>query len=140
MNSVYHKQDQQIPIDISVTGFRNNSSGVFVDLYNISSTNIVQTDSLDMQHNSSISEGFSGIYPSTYLYGSEIGLGRYRVFINCSNLTEVYYELSVISGINYNNRTVEPPFIDKYLYNDNERVNLSFYLIDGNKTYTPEVR
>lgn len=135
VNSIYHKQDQKIPIDISVTGFRNNSNGVFVDLYRTNSTNFTQIDSLDMQYNSSIREGFFGC-----LYGNNEGLGRYRVFINCSNLTEGNYELSVISGIDYKNRTVEPSPIDKFLYHDNERVNFSFYLIDGNRSYTPEER
>lgn len=124
MDSTYSKQDKQIPLEISLTGTR--SRGVFVDLYcTDSGSNIVHIDSIEMQSNSSID---GKVYQSTYLCGSKLGIGKYKAFINCSNLTEGYYQVSVISGKKYQDRFKEPSITDKY-FHINERVNNSFYLI-----------
>lgn len=132
MNSIYYKQDKQIPVDISVTGFRNISSGVFVDLYRTNSNNLTLLDSIDMRNKSSISH-------SAYIYCNNVGLGRYKVFIDCSNFKEGYYMLSVIYGNDYNNRDAEPSIMDGF-YHDNERVNNSFYLVDTNTTLATSLR
>lgn len=124
MDSIYHKQDKQIPFEISLTGTR--PKGVFIDLYCIDSgSNIVSIDSIEMQYNSSRNDK---VYQSTYLCGNKLGLGKCKVFINCSNLSEGYYQVSVTSGNAYEERFKKPSIIGRY-FHINERVNESFCLI-----------
>jgi len=119
LDSVYYKQDKQIPLDIFITGFPH--SEVYVNLYHADSELFGEIDSIKIQR--------SCIYQSAYLYSNYIDRGKYKVFINCSNLKEGYYVLSV------SDRLRDAP--DQYgritgesYFNLNKSVNNSFYLIE----------
>lgn len=120
LDSVYYKQDKQIPLDIFITGFP--LSEVYVNLYHADSEPFGEIDSIKIQR--------SCIYQSAYLYSNYIDRGKFKVFINCSNLTEGYYVLSVSDRL----RDVQD--FDRYsitgesYFNLNKPVNNSFYLIE----------
>ncbi len=98
MNSIYDKQDKQIPVDISVTGLYHNE-GIFVELYHMDSQRTWESKgSIEIQANSDTNEKSLVTYPNTVLCGNDLGNGKYKVFINCSNLTEGNYELLVTTG------------------------------------------
>lgn len=129
MNSIYYIQDKQIPLDISVTGVRDDSYGVFVDLHRTGSK--VPLDSMNMQANSSVIEKFLGKNNSTYLCGNSLDKGKYKVFINCSNLPEGYYELLISYKDNTNEHPSEHFWYSGDYFHNNESIINSFYLIEN---------
>jgi hypothetical protein len=147
MNSIYDKQEKQIPVDILVTGLYHKE-GIFVELYHHmdSQKTWESKGSIEIQANPDTNEKSLVKYPNTVLCGNDLGNGKYKVFINCSNLTEGNYELLVTTGnktrmlsskqsnvdgdINENILSVEQYF------NGYKSVTNSFYLIESNRTYT----
>jgi hypothetical protein len=140
VDSIYYKQDEQIPVDISLTGL-HISEGVVVKLYHIGSEEPI--DSINISSSSNISEKFLGKYRNTYLCGNNLGLGKYKVFINCTSLTEGIYVLSITTGNNSNELLGKPSTLTGYLLgvlqylSGVKTVNNSFYLTEANRTYAP---
>jgi MFS family permease len=108
MNSIYNKNDEQIPVYIEVTGRNDNAS---IELYQLNSTNPVAALELETDHNSS--KNLNG--ENSTLIGNAFYAGKYYVFINTAKLREGYYEL------------VYTRQIDKYKYGK------SFYLLNASK-------
>jgi len=117
LDSVYYKQDQQIPLDIFITGFP--PSEVYVNLYHADSEPFGEIDSIKIQR--------SCIYQGAYLYGNYLDRSKFKVFINCSNLTEGYYMLSV-SGRLRDAPDQSGRITRESYFNLNKPVNNSFYL------------
>ena len=94
MDSIYYKDDTQIPVLIHVTG---PNTGLSIKLYQeesghdlILKDNI--TEYLEPEHN--LSKTKSG--ENLTLLANSLGSGKYNVFINTTNLTIGYYELICI--------------------------------------------
>jgi 5-hydroxyisourate hydrolase-like protein (transthyretin family) len=112
MDDVYNKQNEQIPIEITITGVPTND--VVISLSKVNSNNdLIIIDSLKVKSDPNSAK----ICSSTYLTGNNLDLGKYKIFVNCTNLTKGYYELSVSLG--------EPSFIAPSV----EAKTNSFYLI-----------
>ena len=97
MESVYYKNDTQIPVLIQVTG---PNTGVFAIVYkDLSGTlsNIAYIGPIDpifFDLESDIDE--RNIESNNILVGNYLGNGKYSVFINTINLTAGYYELTCL--------------------------------------------
>jgi hypothetical protein len=135
MNSIYYKQDKQIPVDVSVTGYRPDE--VVFRLYNVNfQSNLVLIDSINTKLNSSINDEFPEANKSTYLCINELNNGKYRLFINCSNLPVGYYDLFIATRSNIANQSPMDSYIqnlERYLYGNKTVIN-SFYLLETNRT------
>ncbi len=86
MNSIYHKNDEQIPVYIEVTGRNYNAS---IELYQLNFTNPIATLELGTEYNSSKNLNRE----NSTLIGNAFYSGKYYVFINTTELREGYYEL-----------------------------------------------
>lgn len=107
MNSIYNKNDRQIPVYIEVTGRNDNAS---IELYQLNSMTPIETLELETEYNSSKNLNRE----NSTLKGNSFYSGKYYVFINTTKLSEGYYELV------YTRR------IDNYKYGK------SFYLLNAN--------
>lgn len=93
MNDIYSKQNEQIPIDITFTGLQYND--LAVNLSKIDLNNDLKIiDSVKMKSSSYQSKVIS----SEYLIGKNLGSGKFKFYINCTNLSEGYYEISITTG------------------------------------------
>ncbi len=97
MRAINCKDDAQIPVFIKVTGLNTD---ILINLskenYNHSLT-LIDSIKLDPIHNpNKTSHGENLI-----LVGNALGYGSYNVFINTTNLTVEYYELSCIRKEGY---------------------------------------
>lgn len=90
MNDISYKQNEQIPIGITVNGIQQFSNVVTLSKVN-SDDNFTFLDSVEVK----ITTRSDKILSSKYLTCHIQNLGRYKVFINCTNLTKGYYKLSV---------------------------------------------
>jgi hypothetical protein len=138
IDSIYYRQNQQIPIDISVTGAR--TSNIQFDLFRVgsqepidsiymgpsNSSNANFNNSNNMSSNNSSNRSSSnsstnGVLLDTgknaFMYDKYLGLGRYKMFINCSNLTDGYYEISAYSPLYQDFKHVKPSPTLSYLNN-----------------------
>lgn len=89
-DDIYDNKSEQIPIDITVTGFSRNYVTVNLSKADIKD-NLKLIDSLNMNNNSDPNK----VVSSEYLIGNNLDFGKYKVYINTTNLSEGYYELSV---------------------------------------------
>jgi hypothetical protein len=93
MDDIYDKQNEQIPIEITITGEQYDN--IVVNLSEVNSNNdLILIDSVKVKSDPSLAK----ICSSTYLTCDNLDLGKYKVFVNCTNLTKGYYELSVSTG------------------------------------------
>jgi hypothetical protein len=93
MNDIYSNQNEQIPIDITVTGLQYDD--VTVNLSKLDFRNdLILIDSINIETESDPSKVIS----SKYIIGKELDLGKFKLYINTTNLSEGYYELSVSTG------------------------------------------
>lgn len=90
VDDLYNKQNEQIPIDITVTGLQYDYLTVNLSKVDIKD-NLKIIDSIDIKTNSDQNKVIS----SEYLIGNNLELGRYKFYINSTNLSQGYYELSV---------------------------------------------
>jgi hypothetical protein len=131
MNSVHYKQDKIIPVDITVTGIDSNK--VYVDLYQIGHE--VPYDSIILHSDANISEEFLSKSENACLCGHYLGQGKYKIFINCSNLNEGSYELSIAKSNIFGRRiTTSSTKEDVEDLLSGKRVINSFYLVDNSRT------
>lgn len=94
MDDIYSNQSEQIPIDITVTGLQYNDITVNLSKVDIKD-NLKLIDSIDMKVNSDHNK----VVSSEYLIGNNLEFGKYKFYINCTNLSGGYYELSVTTHI-----------------------------------------
>lgn len=88
MENIYYKDDSLIPVSIQLTG---PDSGLLIKLFEEKSYDLNPKTGilvLDNQHSLRISSNDS-------LVGNRLGFGKYRVFINTTNLSPGYYELMI---------------------------------------------
>lgn len=97
INDTYSKQNKCIPVTVTNTGIiqdinMNLSKAEFEN-------NLTLIDSIELipTHNS------SEVISSKFLCGNSLSYGKYKIFINTTNLREGYYELSVSSAVKYGN-------------------------------------
>lgn len=90
VDDIYSDKSEQIPIDITVTGVQYDYVTVNLSKADVKD-NLKLIDSINMKTNSDPNKVIS----SEYLIGSNLELGRYKFYINSTNLSEGYYELSV---------------------------------------------
>jgi hypothetical protein len=106
MNSIYNKNDEQIPVYIEVTGRNDNAS---IKLYQLNFMNPIATLELETEYNSSKNLNRE----NSTLIGNAFYSGKYYVFINTTELREGYYELVYTRSI------------------DNYKYGKSFYLLNA---------
>ncbi|WP_155395365.1 hypothetical protein [Methanosarcina mazei] len=95
MNDVYNKQNEQIPIELTMTGALLNDDDVVINLSKLDSNNdLIIIDSIKVKSDPNLEK----IHSSTYLTCENIDFGKYKVFVNCTNLTKGYYKFSVSLG------------------------------------------
>lgn len=119
MDNMYNTSDKRIPVSIEITG---PNTGLLINLSTINSEyNLNKIDSIKLmiEHNSSrISFG-------EYLMGNTLEYGKYNIFIDPTNLTEGYYELSASSlyykssGLNIEYKIVKSNVKSFYLFKNN---------------------
>jgi len=118
MESIYYKNDTQIPVLIQVTG---PNTGLFAILYkdihgnrsnasNISFIGPIEPILLDLE--SDFEE--RKIVSNNILLGNYLGNGKYIIFINTTNLTTGYYELMCLRKAFYEKTCESKSF---YLFN-----------------------
>jgi hypothetical protein len=90
MNDVYIKQNEQIPVEITLNGAQPFNSAVTLSKVDYES-NLTQIDSIKIVPVLSSNKLLS----SKCLTCDIQNTGRFKVFINCTNLTEGFYKLSV---------------------------------------------
>nr|WP_155401943.1 hypothetical protein [Methanosarcina mazei] len=100
MSDIYSNENEQIPIDITVTG--QQFDYITVDLSKADTKdNLKIIDSFNMKIDSDPNKVIS----SEYLIGNNLEFGRYKFYINSKNLSEGYYELSVTTKKEYFDRS-----------------------------------
>lgn len=93
MDDIYNKQNEQIPIEIKTTGLQYND--VVVNLSEVDfNNNLKIIDSIKIISTPDQNK----VTSSEYLIGNSLGDGKFEYYINCTNLSEGYYELSVTTG------------------------------------------
>ena len=118
MESIYYKNDTQIPVLIQVTG---PNTGLFAILYkdihgnrsnasNISFIGPIEPILLDLESDFEERKMVS----NNILLGNYLGNGKYIIFINTTNLTTGYYELMCLRKAFYEKTCESKSF---YLFN-----------------------
>jgi len=90
MQSVYYKNDLQIPALIQLTGPNTKNLAIF--LFKETSGNLSEIANISLNKSSLNQE----IKYNNYMLGNELGYGKFNVFINTTNLSTGYYELLII--------------------------------------------
>jgi hypothetical protein len=91
MENVYYKNDMQIPITILITGPKTDLS---IDLYkNDYNSNLIPIDKLQTLNPDHNPDKIT-LSVNSILTGNALNNGKYNIFINTSNLTTGYYELT----------------------------------------------
>ena len=94
MESIYCKNDAQIPVLIQVTG---PNTDLFVFLYKEISNNLSQISYIGPIEPTFLEpEHDIEVISNNGLIGNSLGNGNYNVFINTTNLTTGYYEIACI--------------------------------------------
>jgi hypothetical protein len=98
MNDVYNKQNEIIPIEIRVTGEQYHN--IFVNLSEVDDqSELTPIDSIRMESNILGEVRFKNrIVSNKYLTCNNVEDGIFKVYINCTNITKGYYELSFTTG------------------------------------------
>jgi len=93
MNDMYSKQSEQIPIVISITGVQYDN--VVVNLSKVElNNNLKLIDSIKIKS----THDKSKVISSEYLIGNNLNVGKFKFYINSTNLSAGYYELSATTG------------------------------------------
>lgn len=91
MENIYYKNDIQIPITIQITGPKTDLS---IDLYkNNFNSNLIPIDKLQTLNPDHNPDKIT-LSVNSILTGNALNNGKYNIFINTSNLTTGYYELT----------------------------------------------
>ena len=90
MDDKYSNKSEQIPVDITITGRQYNYVTV-----NLSKTDIKDNLKLIDSINIITNPNQNKVISSEYLIGNKLDHGKYKFYINTTNLSEGYYELSV---------------------------------------------
>ncbi|CAG1020159.1 hypothetical protein DOJK_00136 [Patescibacteria group bacterium] len=91
MENIYYKNDIQIPITIRITGPKTDLS---IDLYKKDfNSNLIPIDKLQTLNPDRNPDKIT-LSVNSILTGNALNNGKYNIFINTSNLTTGYYELT----------------------------------------------